>query len=559
MSKKIVFSSILTGLLLAVLWHICPIMFQNNDDKFLLYMMAGYTTGKPSLYTVFGGFLWAGFIALFYKLNSGIAWYTIITLVAIVLSLVIICGAYLQSSRKVGLLCNTLIYISLFFVSLCYFASALQYTMTSAYVGVAGVCAIMLAEWADSHRIKLTYIVISAVCIAAAYSIRKEMGLVTMSCVFIILFFMVLKTDKAFAIKSGVIIFATFVVVFASNHIYEKYTGLVKFNEDYSIIQRWIDYPHIDINDDVDGVYASVGWDQELYDAANEWFFIDERVTPENIQVINDASDAMSVSMTERMVRAKDALANKQMVNVQVLLWLTVLVLSNVSLIRKREGKDDLLAILCADCLFLFFVALAIYFCVLQGRFPLRVYQALVIIYSIPSMAMMFKVLDKYKCDIIIGLITFVFVVAVPLCYRCFPSGSMIYQGRLATHDVDRQNYIATVTQLEEYAAEHKDNIYVYDYELSQPSAPFVTFTESMPYNILYWGGWTYGSPVYCDQLRANGLEELRPKDLIGGNIYLCGKSIDQTIYKYMERVFGEIHTEVVDKTGDVIIYRYCY
>ena len=309
----------------------------------------------------------------------------------------------------------------------------------------------------------------------------------------------------------------------------------------------------------MDGVYASVGWDKELYDAATEWFFIDERVTPENIQVINDASESMKVSLTERMVRARDALANKQMVNVQVIMWLTVLVLSNIPLIRKRVEKNDLLAVLCSDCLFLFFLVLAIYFCVLQGRFPLRVYQALVIIYSIPSMAMIFSILDKYECDIIIGLITLIFVVTVPICYRFFPSGSMVFQGRLATHDVDRQNYIATVTELEEYAAEHKDNIYVYDYELSQPAAIFVTFTKSMPYNILYWGGWTYGSPVYYDQLKANGLEELRPKDLIEGNVFLCGKSIDQTIYKYMESVFGEIHTEVVDKTGDVIIYRYCY
>lgn len=556
-NKRIFLSIIVVGILVALLWKVCPIMFQNNDDKFLLYMIAGYTTGTPNICTVFGGFLWAGFINLFYKVYAGITWYTIITLAAIVISIIIICRTMVETNVRQQIIIGFVVFIALFFITLCYFATAIQYTVTAAYVGVAGVCASLLADWTDSKKKRIAYTVISSLLVLTSYSIRKQMGLVTMSCIAIVLFFMLIKKERAYAIKAAVVLVAVFAITYISNLAFEKYTGLDQFNKDYSIVQRWIDYPHIDIADDTDGVYESVGWDQELYDAATEWFFLDERVSTENIQVINNASSNESITFSERMDRAWAAINNKQMVNVQVAIWCIVLLIANITLIRCKKTKNEILNLLCADALFIFFVVVAVYFCFLQGRFPLRVYQALVIIYFAPSLAIALKLLNTKECNKTSALIAAVMLLSVPACYKGYASGSMLYQAKLATHDADRIEMISQVTNLEEYAAENKDNLYVYDYELSQPSAPFVNFEKNKPYNILFWGGWTYDSPVYYAQLEANGRDSLKPEDLIDRNVYLCGKQIDQVIYDYMESVFGELDVEVIDNVGDIIVYRY--
>ncbi len=557
-SKMLILSVVVAVVLSALLWKICPIMFQNNDDKFLLYMIAGYTTGTPDLHTVFGGFLWAGFISLFYKIYAGITWYTVITLGVILLSLVLICRALIPNGKRVYKILGIIIFTGLYFITLCYFTAAIQYTVTAAYVGVAGVCALLLSSWTEEKKERIAYIVISAIMITTSYGIRKEMGLVTMSCVAIVLFFMLLKSGRSNSIRALCVIAVAFAIVYTSNAVYEKVTGLAEFNQNYSIVQRWIDYPHVDIEDDTNGVYESVGWDKALYDAATEWFFLDERVSPENIQIINDESAKMETTLSERIDRAVAALATKQMVNVQVLIWIFILGLGNLMLARVKKNRNDVLEILAADALFLFFMALAFYFCFLQGRFPLRVYQALVIIYFVPSLAILVRLIDKYELKKTFAAIAVTMLVAVPLCYKCYPAGSMVYQAKLATHDTDRQEIIGQVTALERYAADNKSNLYIYDYELSQPSAPFVNFGNDMPYNVLFWGGWTYDSPVYYKQLEANGLTELKPEDLVDGNVFLCGKSVDETIKTYMESVFGELDIEIIDNVGDIMIYRYC-
>lgn len=553
-ARKIIISMLFAAILLLGLWRICPIMYQNNDDKFLLYMMSGYTTGAPALESIFGGVLWAGFVSMFYHLYAGITWYTVLTLVVLFLSVTVIIRSMLISENIKVRVVEIAIMLAIFLGVLAYFLAALQYTVTAAYVGAAGVCALILCFEEENVCWRNVYLVLSCVFIVLSYNIRKQMGLVSVSCYCFILLYYIFEKNFRTVIKKAVIILSVFAISFTINTIYELGSGVADFDDYYSVVQRWIDYPHLDIADDTKGVYKSVGWDEELYEAANEWFFLDERVNEDTISTINEVgTNNTPKTFTEKLEIAKGGIINKQMVNVQVGVWFVILVIANLGLVHNKKKS---LQILLLDGIFLFFVLVCFYFCFAQGRFPLRVYQALLIIYAIPSFTIIFNEFEKeelVKTKMIAGFVVFFVVLGT---YKFYPAGNMLYQLRLATHDADRQKYINEVMDLEQYAADNTDNLYLYDFELSQPSAPFVSYKKA-PYNIMFWGGWTYNSPVYYKQLAANGRDDLRPEDLIDGNVYLCGKYHDEVIEKYMESVFGDLEIEDVDHVGDVVIYRF--
>lgn len=537
---------------LAILWTVCPMMYQNNDDKYLLYMMAGYTTGAPALETVFGGFVWPLIITSLYKLCSGVTWYTLLSLMVIVVSLMMIVRSFIVSDDAKDIVFEIIFAVAVFIGFLAYFMSALQYTMTAAYVGVAGVCALIVSLFNEKSKHSRIFFIVSICFLILSYSIRKQMGLVTTSCYAFIFLYAYLKSRDKKVFKRFIIMLVVFAVTFLSNKIYENVSGITEFNKYYSVIQSWIDYPHIDIEEDA-SVYDSVGWDKEMYDAATEWFFLDDRVSVENVSLINEASANRAFTIKERIVNAKNILLNKQIVNVQVVLWFLILLSINISLLRKKGHKE----IFTLDLIFGFFVIASMYFCMYEGRFPLRVYQGMVLVYAVPSFALMMHFIKEYNLQIqkyILGIIPLLLLLYF---YKFVPTWSMVNELKQITHDGTRKEMIEAVESVERYACEHRDNLYIYDYDLSQPAAPFVNYGDDYPYNAMFWGGWTFNSPVYHKQLAANNMDSLEPEDLINGNVYLCGKSYDEVLYRYMQSVYGGVEIENVDTIGDVIVYRY--
>ncbi|MBR5648332.1 hypothetical protein [Pseudobutyrivibrio sp.] len=554
--KNIFFSIIAVAILVAGLWEICPIIFQNNDDKFLLYLTAGYTTGANELSSIFGGFIWSGIIGLFYKISANIAWYTVISLAMIILSLISICYCFI-SSRKVNWLIIGLIgFVLIFGFSFLYFTAAIQYTVTAAIIGSASVCLLAASSRVDSIKEQKVLLVLSCVMLVLSYSVRKQMGLVAFSGILVLLFFDFFSENKKSVIKTSIILVIVFVVTCGTNMIHEKVTGVSEFNEYYADMQKWIDYPHLTIDEDSDGVYASVGWDQDLYDVANKWFFMDERVNHENIKVINGAYTQQQYTLAERLDRAKGALMTSPYVGFQFLLMFVILLLTDVYAIIRKKFNVTLLS---ANALIGVCLVASAYFCVYKLRFPLRVYQSLVLVYCIPAILLLKNKIEEDGSRILGISALLIGFVAFIVTYSSYPQYNTLQQAKAATHDTDRNIEISKINAVESYAIEHRDNIYIYDYELSLPASPFINYKGNGPVNVLFWGGWTYGSPMYKKQLEANGRNSIYSKDFIDSNIYIAGKYVDEDIYRYMTDLYDNVDVEIVDAIddGNVIIYRY--
>ena len=544
--KNWLVSLVIVVISLAALWIICPICFQNNDDKVLMYLTAGYTTGTPEAGTVFGSFYYYGIIALFYKIYSGIAWYTIFELGMVAASLWIIATSFKSIIGKVA-------FIIMFLFCFMHFSTALQYTATAGLVAGAAACS--LAASLESEKLFESRFVIAVIMQVCAYGIRKQFGLVGFAAVLIILFFEFIWGNRKQTIKKAVVMFIAMALAFGSNAIYEKATGIAEFNEYYAQAGTWIDYPHLPYEEDVNGVYTSVGWDESLYNAASNWFFMDENLTTEKFETIVNAYQGASLTKREYVERAYNLILSSQVVNIQVVIWIALLLFTNILAIKKLINKK---AILTIDALFGMFAVVSIYF-LIQARFPMRAYQALVFIFFVPSVAMMLgeltKLENKKPVYATICLMTIIMVAGFTLK----PDTNMVKYTYTVAHDIYREADINQSNSLESYAIAHPDNMYIYDLSLALPADPFTVYKNGVPKNLVFWGGWVYNTPMYWKQIHANGFDTLFIDQFVGGNVYFCGTEVSHTLIDYVTVRNPNVTVARTDEFDGIIIYNFIH
>lgn len=551
LKKNWLISLIVVAISLALLWIICPICFQNNDDKVLMYLTAGYTTGTPEAGTIFGSFYYYGIIALFYRLYNGIAWYTVFELAMVATSLWIIAECLLggcKAATKQKLI-GLFTFIIMFLFCFMHFSTALQYTATAGLV--AGAAASSLIASMKSEKLINAQFVIAIIMLVLAYGIRKQFGLVGLAAVLIVMFFEFFGENKKQVVKKTLIILIAMAVAYGSNAIYEKVTGIADFNEYYAQAGTWIDYPHLPYEEDVNGVYESVGWDETLYNAASNWFFMDENLTTENFKTILSAYEGTSLSTKDYIKRAYNLIMPSMVVNLQVVIWIALLIFTNILAIKKLIDKK---AILTIDALFGMFALVSIYF-LIQARFPMRAYQALVFIFFIPSVVKMINELGKIENKKPLITTTCLMALIMMAGFILKPDTNMIKYTYTVAHDVYRDADIAQSNSLENYVIEHPDNMYIYDLSLALPADPFTVYKNGVPKNMVFWGGWVYNTPMYWKQIHANGLDTLFIDDFFNGHVYFCGTEISNTLCDYIKVRHTSAQVKADDEFDNIIVY----
>ncbi len=582
----------ITAVCLALLWRICPICFQNNDDKVLMYLTAGYTTGAPEMGTIFGSFYYYGVIGLFYRIYDGMAWYTIFELLVVAVSLWIICTSLINSTERNGKL-GAILFVVLFLFSFMHFSTALQYTATAGLAAGAGVASLAASQMAGKkhgtrnsleEEVEAAYadvkeekdrklnnncnFVVAVIMLVVAYGIRKQFGLVGLAAALIVLFFEYFGENKKQVIKNTIILLVAMAVAYGGNAIYEHASGIADFQEYYDQAGTWIDYPHLQYKYDTNGVYKSAGWDEFLYNVASSWFFMDENCNTNSFKTIVDSYDINNLSIEGHFKAAYGLLSINGIINTQVIVWMVMLILANIVWLknnhkRKVISKDNKiedetrlnrgisgLDILTIDGLFGMFALISLYF-LYQARFPMRAYQALVFIFFVPSVVIMARYLFENKAPIVIAIVT--------ICGVGFilPDSIMVKKTYNFTNDPNVRAVVAQVTGLEAYAVEHPNNMYIYDADLSEPAAPFGVFKGGVPKNAVSWGGWTYNSPMYWKQVKANGFETLYSDDFFSGRVYFCGREISNPLCDYIKARYPDATVEMVDEVGGIKVYQF--
>lgn len=554
---RLLFSIIIVTILLALTWTLIPITFETNDDAGMMSILSGARTGKPEADTIFSLFLWGKFVSTLYIVKAGIPWYTLIFLGLIACSLTTVCYCVVSSFPKWGGSLFCLLYFSMFL----FYSVIVQFTMVSAYCGLA-VISLMLIDKNEEDR---KYIIVKNIIIFSfmlfAVNIRSKVGYLILgnaaAVVCLEIFRYLLKAADKRKIKNMAVSFITICVAagisIGVNSIHESFSEWDDFREYHVERVAFTDYSKLDYESNKD-LFDEIGWSKDFYELVQRWFFMDESVNAETFRQINERN-------VHGPIRVGRGLLHDWFpkIEFQVKVWMLLLLFLLADSIRHRAGRYRR-SIVSFLWLFVWFVETQ-YFGQ-AGRIVERVFEAwtlLAVMSSILGAAgecpAIEEGIEEKRKSIVGGAI--ISILALLFCIICvwYPSGGY---NKAKAFSMARSEAKAIQANVEDYAMEHPDNLYIYETSLSGEGGPWRTYNESLPYNLLFWGGSFYHSPLYYAQIRMNGFEHIFEEDFFEENVYLIAKEEpDENLRNVMEEKFPGCTYEMTDEEDGFIVYKY--
>lgn len=542
--KEHIFSLVYVTVLLGILWSLFPIRFETNDDTGIMYYLAGYNTGEPMAASIYCKYLFGKFISVLYTWFDAYPWYTYVYCILFWLSLITIFKSMLKIARYNSL---NYIYPFLIFTSLSvglysYSAVLLQFTTVSAICGTAVVCVLFAIRENDSKCSRIIDLCIMIVLFLFCYNIRAKVGYMAMAAIVgsVMLYMLIAKNKKriVFALCLFGMLFALSEGI---NVLYEHVNHWEDFREWHPERGRWTDYPHLSYAEAPE-LYNELGWDDTLYNLATSWFFMDENITTDSFKVLNDTMDEKEESFEEKWEQAIWRIKSTDSNKLIIIYFLGTFILVIVLLCKR-----DYIRALGNVAYFMAFLLMILLFSML-GRLPLRVILACAFLTITP------QILMDIEC---IKLFSLKKVGAVILCSFLVLGGSWYW--RIIPDKVSAyESGIFTKKQVESYVIQNLDNVYIFDITLALSGDPFQVYTEEKPYNLIFYGGGRYYSPLYYMQLNKNGYKTIYAEDFFDENIYFIGASEPYVpLVEYMQKRFPKCSCKVTEQGEGFIVYKF--
>lgn len=554
---RLLFSVVLVTVLLALTWTMIPITFETSDDAFMMSCLSGGKTGKPQADTIFSLFLWGRAVSALYLINAGIPWYTLIFLSLVALSLMTICYCVVSSFPEWGGSLFCLLYFCMFL----YYSVIIQFTMISAYCGVAAVSLMLIGGGKEDRKQIIIKNAIIFFFAFFAFNIRSKVGyLILGNAAFAvcleILKYLIKVTDKRKIRNMAVSFFIMCIaagISIGTNSIHESTDEWQKFREYHVERANFTDYSKLEYETNKD-LFDEIGWSEKFYELVQQWFFMDETVNAETFRQINERNVHGSIRVGRSLLREWFP-----KIDFQVKAWVLLLLFLGIDAVRHRAGRfrKSIVSLLW----------LVVWFAETQyfgytGRVMERAFEAWTLLAVIPSVLGVSgdcpgteeRAGERHNSaaeNVIVS------VLALALCIVCVWHSNGGYT-RAKTFALARDEIKITQAQIEDYAMEHSENLYITGTSLSREGGPWRVYTESLPYNLIFWGGSAYNSPLYYAQLRKNGLEHIFMEDFFGEKIcFIAREEPDESLYAVMEEKFPGCVCEVIDEKDGFIVYRY--
>jgi hypothetical protein len=297
-----------------------------------------------------------------------------------------------------------------------------------------------------------------------------------------------------------------------------------------------------------DELLTQIGWSRAELTLVDNWYFLDTNITAEAFERIAAYQDAARnpnlparvANGAAQVVRFFEILP---MAARSVWLLAGVAALCAASLLMRRKGSLWRWVALAATLLS------AAVLLDMVGRLPLRA--AMMVI--LPTAALLFGLLPDCLPEnpsltgrallaaLACGCAALTIWYAVPAWQALLP---------VPENDEDEATLTNAFADLDEYALENPDLLYIYDSTFASDMRMFPSTAGGIPTNVMFWGGWGARSPEYVKQLAAFGIdanhldatvflnEQVRlargtidppPDDLIDYLTELCGDAFDYT------------------------------
>ncbi len=521
------------------------VTFLTNDDNAIAFALAGYQTGAPYPYALFINCLLGYAVSGLYTLLPNVPWWTTLQLLSLLLAYTGVGAALLRVSvRRSGRMWLGLALYGTFLL-LCCIRPVIQmtYTVTAAALGACGAALSAAAAREEDARRRRIYALLGLLAVILAFLYREETGFAALC------FYLAAQLYRALAggwkcALALLIAAATLCgAAFAFNNAMRARVDGAAYTEFFHWRERFTDYPR-DSYAENPALYASVGWDEPLYDLTNNWCFLDERIDAASLRTITTGSEERGSSLGE----ALQTLLRFFREEVAASRWpLLALALLAYFISARTNDKRNRAALLAALAALLGGAALCVYLC-LGGRFLLRTFQVVALPCaaltlclaadaSLPSVPSLGRIRGVFAAIcLLIGLMT-----GVPEAVDLRRNGPDLMLG--------------DARAVNAYALAHPDSTYIRDVYAAPDIDAQTVYPAEKPVNLISWGGCGMRSEAYRRQLAANELDADAYAELfLREDVYFltrAGSAQESVLRRYFDARYGDARFTLVDTIAE--------
>jgi len=502
------------------------------------------------------------------------AWYSIVHVVFIFVSQVMILKSFMKIAVRMNVsqIVSVSLYVALFAFFLFYNTAALFFTTTPAMIGAAACVLAASLYQGESKRARIVDIVTIVALLFFAYIIRRRsgMGVIPFFSVVIglkVIVSLIGKEELKHKLRQicsyaiiGICLVTTFFVVREIDSHLSNYNGMRDFREFNSPFARFFNFPSVSY-DDAPELYASIGWDRELPILVNSSFILDERITAENIRILNEYQRANQVDLpllyrVNRAVGlARTFVMNNVFARSAVTVFILVVIAHLAVLVKcvitdKSDRWKFALHILFALAIAGGFFASLLWLGLgglsadaIGGRINVWAF----VVPLMPAAGLLFWHIMYTWVPILQCGVKKYFPITLIACfvigfYFVNVPFRVIYDNANSPVRISRGEQRLA---MERYAIDNPDNIYIFDAYLQEFGAGvpvFTTYGEERPVNLIKWGVDSFPSENNSVFI-ANGLDGLSAGDLLQPNFYFLPHDISHVVteafFRYMENRYN--------------------
>ena len=570
---RAVVCGLFAALLLALIRAPWPVTFLNNDDTNIMRALSGDYSGVPTASHPFINVVLSVPCSVLYSIMPGVAWWPLVHLLALWAGITVLLAALFKAFTAKGLPLWLPAAIGAFFTFTLYGYAIVRmtFTLTSAILGTGALATVLAfgTEEKDlsSPLLPMGFALLLAI---ACFAFRNSAGMSMLpfwllGCLYrlYVLFGHGLPLRKC----AAALLLPLLLCVVAVGMDRVNTLGIEHFNGpafmDYDDARsRYMDYAH-DSYAKNPGLYASVGWDEDLARLAESRFFMDERITPEAFRAIYEGSSIRTSSLFATLwqglkLGVRTVRGNGQILYCMIGMLLT-LAIAAVGCARTKRLPVFLFCLCFAGGGFL----LCYYLCC-AGRFPLRTF--FMIAYP-TQIGMAFACLDLItpQCALSerltrgqrfrnLGLTAAVFA-------GCLLSACLTVSA-LNADDVSKT--LRASKKLISYVRIHPSNLYVRAPLTGYDIDPYTSYTGTDLSNLLEWGGTGMHTLYMRRQLARKDIADLSPEIFSWDRVYYVARNGDTVTTAafegYMVSRWGATGLRAVDTISDLYtIYEVTY
>lgn len=540
-------------------------LYATNDDAGIMHAILGYETGEPAGFHLFihGLLLWT--LGGLTRLFPGLPWFSYWQVGMLALSGLVIAKSIMQSFVKYRKpLWLGAVMAAVFLLTLCLkYAVSITFTTTAALLGAAAVLQMLSIEHDRGAKPVLLGVAGALMLVVLSYVLRLDALMpVTGFCGLAWLFgcWEEYGWGRKRSLKPMLISLVMVVVVLGAA------VGIRQFELSRPGVQayiRWQDartevMDYIDPANVPEDAFALVGWDDATADMARNWCFLDSDITTEDFEMIAEYTHAQDPrTLGGRWQTGQKVIAETVKTSGLDLRCLGAAAIAAVAAIllacfcpgRRLRLLAMLGLTIASSAAMLIILAMA-------GRLPMRA--ALMIL--LPACAIVFALLpgclpERVRWPLVITAA--VCAVQAGLCLHALLPHILV--------DEEQDLLLGSAMgDLEEYALFEPESLFIYDDTLvGSDLRVFPDYSEGVPDNVTFWGGWSLRSPESREQFARYDidLDKVDPYAFVDGNVYFVSGRIDpppMVILNWLRaRIGPNVDYELYSEYGYVYIFQF--